>query len=111
MTVQVKLVIFYHEHLGIYCSSCPALRCSFGQGSSAQECIRIVKDEYLLWELRNRNICSNLKKYGWQITNDAVIPPTFTDEEAVAYTERMYELQIPEHQIVVIQTVVPDAKR
>jgi hypothetical protein len=109
MHVSVKLVVFEHPTWSDkYCSYCPELQYFFGRGSTIATVIERVKDN-LIWELKGRLHYRNLKIRDWQITENSVIPPTFTDEEAVALTEKSYEMNITDYQIIVINVEVPQA--
>lgn len=107
MDVSVKLVVFYHHGQGKYCSYSPELKCFNARAATVAEVIHLFTHEYLLWELENRFYAVNLYKRSWEITEDSVIPPTFTDEEAVKLTEKSYEIKIKEYQIEVINVKVP----
>jgi hypothetical protein len=111
MEVSVKLVVFWNHEQGRYCSYCPELRCVFGKGETVQKVVQIVREDYLLWELRNRFWQINLWRRGWKITENSVIPPIFTDEEAVKRAKEVYGPLIVDHQIVVIHVEVPKAEK
>lgn len=106
MQVAVKLVIFWHCEWDKYCSYCPELHFFFGRGDTIEKCVLVVREE-LLDELKGRLKYTNLKVRNWQVSENSIIPPTFTDEQAVKLAEENYELSIPEHQIVEINVEVP----
>jgi hypothetical protein len=108
MKVTVKLVVFWHERYNEYCSYCPEIKCPMVRKDTIKEVINHFTKEYLLWELQNRNIRRNLKNYKWIYEGTSIIPPKFTDEEAVILTEKSYELELSEYQIVVINVELPE---
>jgi hypothetical protein len=114
MNVSVKLVVFEHPNPAEwhrYCSYCPAIKTSFGRAETVKEVLRIVREDYLIWELGYRIISTNLPKRGWIINENSIIPPTFTDEEALELTKKSYELQqLVNAQIFVLNVEVPKAK-
>jgi hypothetical protein len=107
MQVSVKLVVFWHYIQEQYCSYCPALQCSFGRGKTIEKCTQIVRDKYLLWYLKTRKKYTNLQHYGWQVTDNEVIPPIFSNEECVQLTEHSYEMKIEQYQIIEIHVELP----
>ena len=111
MEVSVKLVVFWNHEEGKYYSYCPELRCVFGRGQTFEEVVRIVREDYLLWELRERFWQVSLWKRGWKITENSVVPPIFTDEEALSRARAIHGDKIVDHQIVVINVEVPKAEK
>ena len=105
------LVVFYHHGFKEYCSYCPEIECFNARAETIPELINLFKQEYLLWELENRFYNSNLWIRGWKISEDSVIPPIFTDEEAIKLTEKSYEIPISDYQIEKIDVEVPRAIR
>jgi len=113
MNVTVKVVVFKHPEptrWGIYCSYCPELEYFFGRGDSVEKVIDNVK-ENLIEELKNRNAYRNLKIMNWEISENSIIPPKFTDEEAINLAEESYELHIEHPQIIEINVEVPPAQK
>jgi hypothetical protein len=108
MEVTVKLVVFWHPEKVEYCSACPEIYCSLVMRDTIENVVSDFTDVYLKGYIAQLNINPFWKKYGWQITENSVIPPTFTDEEAVKFTEESYERSITEYQIVRINVEVPE---
>ena len=106
MQVTVKLVVFWHPDQNQYCSYCPELKFFFGRGATIHTCIDKVRAN-LLWELRGRLKYRNLKIRNWQVSENSIIPPTFTNEQAVKRTEQSYEMTITDYQIVEITVDAP----
>ena len=75
--------------------------------NTIKEVIENFTEIYLKGYLQQLNVNPFWKKYGWKVMKDSVIPPTFTDEEAVKFAEESYELSITEYQIVRINVEVP----
>ena len=111
MEVSVKLVVFWNHEQGEYYSFCPELSCVFGRGESIEVVVRIVREDYLLWELKERFWQINLWKRGWKITENSVIPPIFTDEDALNRAKEIYGAKIVDYQIVAIHVEVPPPAR
>lgn len=114
MKVTVKLVVFEHPNPAEwhrYCSYCPEIQCFFGRGETVEATIEKFKTDYLVQELSLRNMSTNLKYYGWDISENSLIPPTFTDEEALQLTMKSYELpHLVNVEIFSIHVEVPPAR-
>lgn len=109
MRVKVKLVVFRHPEpaeWGTFCSYCPELKYFFGRGNAKNDVLENVT-AYLLRMLCYRNKQSNLKELGWEVSENSVKVPIFTDEESVKLTEKSYGIKITEPQIVEIDVEVP----
>lgn len=94
MNVTVKVVVFKNTNRPdrkLYCSYCPELEYFFGDGNTIEEVLNDVK-KILIRELKNRFKYRNLKIRNWEISENSIIPPKFTDEEAVELTKDLYEL-------------------
>jgi hypothetical protein len=107
MEVSVRLVVFWHPGENRYCSYCPALQCSFARAESVEKCIQILRDNYLLYYLKNRHKCTNLQHYGWAITDQSVLSPVFSDDDCHRLTKQSYERAISQYQIIQINVEVP----
>ncbi len=95
MNVTVKVVVFKNTnrpHRKFYCSYCPELRYFFGTGDTIEEVLEMIKAKSLLWELGYRILSNNLQRRGWIISENSIIPPKFTNDEAVELTKKLYKL-------------------
>lgn len=111
--VSVKLVVFKHPEPAkwdTYCSYCPELQYYFGRGETVNEVVKQVR-QTLLEELQNRNDYKNLQNLGWEIAENSIKVPIFTDEEAIRLSEQSYEITISNYQIIKIDVEVPPAKK
>ena len=109
MRVKVKLVVFRHPEpakWGTYCSYCPEIKDFFGRGETVEDVVLIEKQR-LFTLLCNRFKYKNLQKLGWTITENSVIPPIFTPEEALFLTEESYNLKLDNYKILEIDVEVP----
>lgn len=109
MRAKVKVVVFPTDKSVCghkYCSYCPAINYPFGCADSVEAVVANVQS-YLLKLLCHRNIYRNLKNLGWDVADNSVKFPNFTDENAVGLTERYYSTKIVAHKIIVIDVEVP----
>lgn len=109
MRAKVKVVIFLADKSKWgynYCSYCPAINYPFGCADTPDKAIANVQS-YLLKLLCHREIYTNLQNLGWEITNNSIKYPTFTDEKAISLTEQSYSTKIVEPKIIIVDVEVP----
>ena len=109
MRVQVKLVVFptdKNKWKHNYCSYCPAIKYFFGRGETIEDVVCAVTI-YLLQLLCYRFKYKNLENLGWEIAENSIKVPIFTDEEAVGLAEQSYSTKIVEPKIIVVDVEVP----
>lgn len=105
-TVLVKLVIFKEGNK--FCGYCPVLTFYINDRTSENDVVDVVQ-EHLYHELCHRLRYDNLKRFGWEVSENSVKVPIFTDEKVVCLTEQLYESKIVEPKIIVINVGLPNA--
>lgn len=106
-TVSVKLVVFKEGTM--FCGYSPELMYYINNKTSEEAIVKIVK-RHLLQELCHRLRYDKLKKLGWKVFENSVIPPIFADTEVVRLTEQLYEAKIVEPKIIVVDVELPPTK-
>ena len=109
MRVQVKMVVFAtnkNKWGHSYCSYCPATNYFFGRGETIEEVIADVQS-HLFNLLCYRFIYKNLQNCGWEITENSVKSPIFTDEDVVHLAEQSYSTKIVAPKIIELNVEVP----
>lgn len=109
MRVKVKIVVFptdKNKWEYEYCSYCPEINYYFGRADNIRKVIADVQS-HLLELLCHRFFYNNLQNLGWKITENSVISPTFTAEEAVSLAEQSYSTKIVEPKIIELDVEVP----
>lgn len=109
MRVSVKLVVFRHPEPArwdTYASYCPATNnfCAFG--NSVSEIVEKFK-KILFRDLQNRLAYQNMENWGWKVSENSAIPPTFTDEEVITKVEALRRDKLVEPKIVEIDVELP----
>ena len=84
----------------------PALRYFVDNKKSAEEVLSVI-NRHFVQELTHRLRYKNLKIRGWEVSENSVKPPTFTDEKIVSLTEQLYEIRIVEPKIVALNVELP----
>lgn len=102
--VSVKLVIFKEGRM--FCGYSPELMYYINNKTSEEAIVKIVK-RHLSQELCHRLRYDKLKKLGWEVFENSVIPPIFADTEVVQLTEQLYEAKIVEPKIIVVDVELP----
>lgn len=60
-----------------------------------------------LHDLENRLEYTNLRKFGWEVSENSAIPPIFTDEYILQEAERIFEVKITEPLIIIVDVLLP----
>lgn len=108
-TVKIRAIVFEHPEpqiFGKFCGYCPATNNFEGRGNSIKDVLTIIR-KHLYLDLCHRFKYKNLQNLGWEITNNSIKVPTFTDEEAVRLAEQSYEIKISNPIIIEIDVEVP----
>lgn len=111
--VSVKLVVFKYPEPArwdIYASYCPATRNFCAYGKSVSEVVDKFKS-MLIRDLQNRLAYVNLKKYGWEVSENSAKPPIFANEYLVSETERIFEVTIKDPLIITVDVELPRAEK
>lgn len=95
-TVKIRVIVFEHPEpqiFGKFCGYCPSTNNFEGRGNSIKDVLTVIR-KHLYLDLCHRFKYKNLQNLGWEITNNSIKVPTFTDEEAIRLTEQLYEIKI-----------------
>ena len=112
MRVTVKAVIFFDKNFAAtgssypYCVYCKELMFYVNNQSSEEKEVGLIENQ-LLYFLRCRVSCNNLTRWGWKVSENSAIPPTFTDEEVITKVEALRRDKLVEPKIVEIDVELP----
>ena len=87
-----------------FCCACKAI-CLFTSGCSSDDALQRVKNIFQGY-LENRLYPQHLLKMGWQVSENSVIPPTFTDEELIEFASSYFRVKITDYQIIELNVSV-----
>lgn len=113
MNIVVKIVAFKRSKRtigGLYAGYCPAIRSFCVKGESVQDVIEDLRQSLMI-ALKNRLSFTNMRSYGWQVSENSAKPPIFADEYLVSETERVFDTHIENPSIIEINVELPRAER
>lgn len=113
--VKVKVVIFVNNNQEVngeykYISYCPAIRDFCAKGNTIPVVIKYA-EKRLKEELQGRFLYNTLKRCGWKIFENSVIPPIFAEQELVSQTEYCYGIKISNPIIIELDVELPQIRK
>lgn len=113
MEVKIKVVVFEHpepQTFGKFCGYCPA-NGYFCSGADVTDISNRIRDVIVLELQQRKSFPNHLLKFGWQVSENLIIPPIFANEELVHLAESSYSLKISNPIIVELNVKVPPAQK
>lgn len=111
--MKFKIIVFEHPEpdvWGVFCGFCPANHYYCSGNNTFDKTLKRIKRR-IRFDLEQRFMFpSHLEKYGWEITENSVKPPIFTDEDTLRLAEKSYEITIDKYKILKVHVKIPEGK-
>nr|WP_278578847.1 hypothetical protein [Bacteroides intestinalis] len=100
--MKIRILQFEHPQSfkgGRCCCACRDI-CLFTANTTFDIAIADIKKVLLIY-VQDKNF-TRLRKMGWKIIENSIIPPNFVEKELVEYASDFFEVEITNYQIVEI---------